>query len=105
MSEQGKVLEFSPRKSEDPKVETKDSLEVLEIVQFLDPNEAPKVLARCELVRGTVQIEGDENLMRELREEEFYWDGKKVTPEDGEKFLRAVKASYHNPYLLARKIK
>jgi len=105
MSERGKVLEFSPRRSEDPRVETKDSLEVLEIVQLLDPNEAPKVLARCELVGGTVQIEGDENLMRELREEKFYWEGKEVTPKDGENFLWALKVSYRNPYLLARKIK
>lgn len=100
-----RVLEFPSGRPEDPKAEKEDGLEVLEIVQLSDPKEAPQVLVRCELVDGTVRLDGDEKLIEELRTEKFYWDGREVTPDDGEGFLRAVKASYHNPYLYARKIK
>lgn len=98
-------MEFSSRKPEDPGEKKEEGIEVLEIIQVEDPNKPPKVLVRCELVDGKVRLEGDEDLIKELRKEKFYWDGKEVTPEDGEKFLRAVKASYRNPYFLARRIK
>ncbi len=102
---EGKILEFPSERRGDPNVEREDRIEVLEIVQVRDSNKGPEVLARCELVGGKVEFSGDENILRGLREEEFYWEGEKVTPTDGEKFLHAVKASYRTPYLYARRKK
>ena len=104
MSERGKILEFSSEKRKDSDKETEDSIKTLEIVQVVDPNKEPNILARCALVDGVVRLDGDKDLIEELRKEKFYWDGKEVTPEDGENFLQAIKVSYHNPYLYARKI-
>lgn len=106
MSERGRILEFSSEKRGDPKKETENSIRILEIVQVVDPSKEPVVLARCELVGAKVKIAGDdENVVKALREEKILWGEKEVTPDDGEDFLRAVKASYRNPYLFARKIK
>ena len=93
-------LEFSPRNPDGEQ----DSLRTVEIIQVQDSQKEPQVLVRCELVDGVVQLAGDEAIIRELQEEEFFWAGEKVTPADGENFLQAVKASYHNPYLYARKV-
>lgn len=93
-------LEFSPG---DPDGE-EESLRVVEIVRIFNSKEEPEVLVRCELVRGVVQLTGDEAVREELEKEEFFWEGERVTPQDGEKFLQAVRVSYHNPYLYARKV-
>lgn len=104
MPERGRILEFSPKRT-NPEAEENNGLEILEIVQVEDPNKPPKVLLRCELVDSKVKFDGDEDLVRELRGEKFFWEGKEVTPDDGENFLRAVKAAYRNPYFYARKLK
>lgn len=103
MSERARVLEFSPKEKKSE--EERSGLKILEIVQVDDASKPPKVLVRCELVDGRVRLDGDGDLLKELGKEEFYWEGKRVTPDDGENFLRAIKASYHNPYLFAREIK
>lgn len=105
MSERGKILEFSSEKREDFQKEKNDGIKTLEIIQVVDPSKDPEILVTCDLIDGVVQFKGDEGVIEELQKEEFYWEGQKVTPDDGEKFLRAVKASYRNPYFLARKIK
>jgi hypothetical protein len=104
MSERGRILEFSSEKRKDSKKETENSIRLLEIVQVVDPSKEPNILVKCELVDGAVQLTGDEAIIKELQEENFFWAGERVTPTDGEKFLQAIKASYRNPYLYARKI-
>jgi hypothetical protein len=103
MPEGARVLEFSPKEKKPE--EENSGLKILEIVQLDDASKPPKVLVRCELIDGKVRLDGDEDLLKGLREEEFYWEGERVTSDDGERFLWAIRATYHNPYLFAREIK
>lgn len=81
-----------------------ESLKVVEIIQVSTLNDKPQVLVRCELVRGVVQMSGDETVIKELGKERFYWGAEEVTPKDGEKFLLALRVKYDNPYFYARKV-
>ncbi len=74
----------------------------VDLVEFDAAARKGKVLVRATLEGGTVRLEGDPDLVARLEKGVNSWSEKKrMKPEDGEGFLKALGEEYRNPYLFA----
>ncbi len=74
----------------------------VDLVEFDAAARKGKVLVRATLEGGTVRLEGDPDLVARLEKGVNSWSEKKrMKPEDGEGFLKALGEEYRNAYLFA----
>jgi hypothetical protein len=74
----------------------------VDIVSFNAEKDAAKVVARCILEAGEIRFEGEDFIIDNIKTGvPSVSDAKLITPQDGEKFLKALSDQYRSAYLFA----
>ena len=64
-----------------------------------------ELLARCVLIDGRVDCEGDARVIKALERVVDSASGKAVTPVDGEEFLSVLERTFRNPGMMATPVR
>lgn len=83
----------------------KYTLKWVDLVTYDAMNRTAELRVRCILENGKIRFEGPDNIIDQISQGIGVAGEGIITPEHGEKFLKALGLKYRNPYFFASEIK